>query len=385
MEGQKGSLKLLSLATMNTTSLNFQQAAWKRLKKNRGAMAGLFIIAVSILVAVFAYFIAPDPSPYANRIILEIGGNKPGYTQQFLLVKKEREVSKASFFGRLAGGIEDPYIYLPVVTSSVQGDSGIVKGDSIIVQHFIDEGLSERQAWHKNQLAPDPLVRMKFRLGTDKFGRDILSRLIVGTRISLSVGLITVIISLSIGLVLGSIAGFFRGRADDVIMWFINVIWSIPTLLLVFAITLALGKGFWQVFIAVGLTMWVSVARLVRGQVLAIRELEYIEAARALGYSPAHTIVRHVWPNILGPVIVIAASNFASAIVIEAGLSFLGIGVQAPQPSWGLMIKENYNFIITQNPVLALAPGIAIMLLVLAFNLLGNGLRDAMQVKSSLK
>ena len=236
-------------------------------------------------------------------------------------------------------------------------------------------------AYHRQQAASNPVVSLRFRLGTDKYGRDILSRIIIGTRVSLGVGLITVIISLSIGLILGSLAGFYRGRTDDIIMWFINVIWSIPTLLLVFAITLALGKGFWQVFIAIGLTMWVNVARLVRGQVLAVRELEYIEATRALGYSGIRTIVKHIWPNIMGPVLVIAASNFASAIVIEAGLSFLGIGVQPPQPSWGLMIKENYNFIITQNPMLALAPGFAIMLLVLAFNLLGNGLRDALHVR----
>ena len=142
-----------------------------------------------------------------------------------------------------------------------------------------------------------------------------------------------------------------------------------------------MGKGFWQVFIAIGLTMWVSVARLIRGQVLSIREMEYIEAARALGYSSARIIFRHVLPNVVGPVLVLAASNFASAIVIEAGLSFLGVGVQPPQPSWGLMIRENYNFIITQNPMLALVPGFAIMILVLAFNMLGNGLRDAVAVR----
>src|SRR4030095_14651795 len=183
---------------------------------------------------------------------------------------------------------------------------------------------------------------------------------IVGIRVSLSVGMITVIISLTIGLLLGSLAGYFRGRTDDVITWFMNVVWSIPTLLLVFAITLVLGKGFWQVFIAIGLTTWVNVARLIRGQVLSIKELEFVEAGRALGYSSARIIVRHILPNVMGPVIVIAASNFATAIVIEAGLSFLGVGVQPPQPSWGLMIKENYNFIITQNPMLALAPGFAI-------------------------
>ncbi|RYY62472.1 MAG: ABC transporter permease [Chitinophagaceae bacterium] len=362
---------------MDTASLTFRQAAWKRLKKNKAAVFGMVIISLSILVAIFAYFIAPDPSPFSNRIILEIGGNKPGFRQQFLLVRKDRVPGNTGFVKQMVSGKEDNHYYLPV-SSVVQA------GDSFVVQHFIDEGLTDRQAFHKNQLAPSPVTEKNFLLGTDKFGRDILSRLIVGTRVSLSVGLITVIISLSIGLILGSLAGFYRGRTDDIIMWFINVIWSIPTLLLVFAITLALGRGFWQVFIAVGLTMWVSVARLVRGQVIAIRELEYIEAARALGYSKIHTIVRHIWPNIMGPVIVIAASNFASAIVIEAGLSFLGIGVQAPQPSWGLMIKENYNFIITQNPMLALAPGFAIMLLVLAFNLLGNGLRDALHVRGKL-
>ena len=128
--------------------------------------------------------------------------------------------------------------------------------------------------------------------------------------------------------------------------------------------------------------MWVSVARIIRGQVLTVRELEYIEAARALGFSKARIIFRHILPNVMGPVLVVAASNFATAIIIEAGLSFLGVGVQPPQPSWGLMIKENYNFIITHNPMLALVPGLAIMLLVLAFNLLGNGLRDALEVRS---
>lgn len=357
-------------------SLSFQQAAWKRLKKNKGAIFGLVIIILAVLIAVFAYFIAPDSSPYADRQIIEIDGNKPGFRQQFLQVKKDTTI-QTSFFKRLVSGKRDLYDLVPIVGYEQ-------KGDSIIVQKFIGEGAADRQAYALSSVAETPVVLKKFVLGTDKLGHDILSRLIVGTRVSLSVGLITVVISLSIGLILGSLAGYFRGRTDSIIMWFINVIWSIPTLLLVFAITLALGKGFWQVFIAVGLTMWVSVARLVRGQVLAVRELEYVEATRALGFSHFRTIVRHIWPNIMGPVMVIAASNFASAIVIEAGLSFLGVGVQPPQPSWGLMIKENYNFIITQNPMLALAPGFAIMLLVLAFNLLGNGLRDALNVRGRI-
>ena len=355
-------------------SENFQAAAWRRLKKNKGAIGGLVVIILAILVSFGAYFIAPDNSPYANRIIVEIGGRKPGFTQEFLLVKKEKQVAVPGIIDQWLYGKEDACLYVPFKSYTQQADS-------IIIEKYIDEGVFERQAYSVSALDKNPIVVKKFWLGTDKYGRDILSRIIIGTRVSLSVGLITVIISLSIGLILGSIAGYYKGRTDDIIMWFINIIWSIPTLLLVFAITLALGKGFWQVFIAVGLTMWVNVARLVRGQVMEKRELEYIEATRALGYSDSRIIVKHIWPNIMGPIMVIAASNFASAIVIEAGLSFLGVGVQPPMPSWGLMMQENYNFIITQNPMLALAPGFAIMILVLAFNMLGNGLRDALNVK----
>ncbi len=327
------------------------------------------------MVAVFSYVLAPDHSPDANRMTLEIGGQKPGFSQTFLLIRKNRPVDTKSRITELFTGRDDRYDYMPI-TDYEQ------KGDSLIVNKFIDEGISERQSFYHPPGNPNLQIQRKtFWLGTDRYGRDILSRLIIGVRVSLAVGLITVILSLSIGILLGALAGYFGGTTDNIIMWLLNIIWSIPTLLLVFALTLLLGKGFWQVFIAIGLTMWVNVARIVRGQVLAVKQLEYVEAARALGYSTGRIIIKHILPNIMGPVMVIAASNFASAIVIEAGLSFLGIGVQPPQPSWGLMIKENYNFIITHNPMLALVPGIAIMLLVLAFNLLGNGLRDALNVK----
>jgi peptide/nickel transport system permease protein len=349
----------------------------RRLFRNKGAFFGLILIICSLLLALLCYFIAPDTSPNANRMIPEIGSKKPGFTAWLLRIKRDKHINQAGFFNRLLNGTEEQYQYMPVTTYQLSGDS-------ILYQKFVDEGVSER-AGILRTLAGDPaVISVTYHLGTDKFGRDILSRLMIGVRVSLSVGLVAVLISLTIGILLGALAGYFRGWVDDLIMWLINVIWSIPTLLLVFAITLALGKGFWQVFIAVGLTMWVNVARLVRGQVLAIRELEYVEATRALGYSHTRTIFRHILPNILGPVMVIAASNFASAIVMEAGLSFLGVGVQPPQPSWGLMIKENYNFIITHNPMLALAPGMVIMLLVLAFNLLGNGLRDALNVRGKL-
>ena len=359
-------------------SFSFSQIAWKRLKKNKGAIIGLIIISLTIIAGIFSYFIASDSTPNADRQIVEIQAKRPGHKQLFFKLKKEKNIAETGFFKRLLFGEADKFNLIPI-------NNYEVKEDTITIQKFIDDGVEEKLIFHVSKAYPkNYIVSKTFWLGTDRFGRDILSRLIVGIRVSLAVGLITVLISLTIGVILGSVAGYFRGVADDIIMWLINVIWSIPTLLLVFGITLALGKGFWQIFIAVGLTMWVSVARLIRGQVLVLRELEYIQAAKALGFTDIRIIARHILPNISGPVIVIAASNFATAIIIEAGLSFLGVGVQPPQPSWGLMIKENYNFIITHNPMLALAPGIAIMTLVLAFNLLGNGLRDALDVRGKL-
>jgi len=344
-----------------------RQTIGHRLLRNPGTLFGLIVIGVATIIAITGYWIAPDGSPDANRIIVEIGGRKPGFRQEFLLVKKPGDPGESGFFHRLLFGQEDGYDHIPIAGFST-------RSDSVIVQKFVDDGVYERRAF----LSPGPpkIEVQRFWLGTDKYGRDILSRLLIGVRVSLAVGMVTVLLSISVGVLLGALAGYFRGRVDETILWLVNVIWSIPTLLLVFAIMLVLGKGFWQVFVAIGLTLWVNVARIVRGQVLAAREREYVEAARALGYSHSRILFRHILPNIMGPVWVVAASNFASAIVIEAGLSFLGVGVQPPQPSWGLMIKENYNFIITHNPMLALAPGIAIMLLVLAFNLLGNGLRD---------
>lgn len=375
-----------------------ERSTWRRLKRNKGALFGIAVIILSVLIAIFAHLISPDPSPNANRMIVEIDGQKPGFTQQFFKMPRDRKIERVSFFQRLLSGREDEYQFIPITGYSMTSDS-------LIFQQYLDEGVTDRKSYALKDVV-DPnwketplpyyqtingsipqhirdhqIVTKKFYLGTDKYGRDILSRVLVGVRVSLSVGMVTVLISLTIGVLLGALSGYFRGTVDDVITWFINVIWSIPTLLLVFAITVVLGKGFWQVFIAIGLTMWVSVARLIRGQVLSVREMEYVEAARALGYSHGRIIFRHVLPNVMGPVMVVAASNFASAIVIEAGLSFLGVGVQAPQPSWGLMIREYYNFILTNNPMLALVPGFAIMLLVLAFNMLGNGLRDALQVK----
>lgn len=366
-----------------------QQGIWRRLLKKPSVVIAVSVILLAVFASVFAYLFVPDNTPDANRMIVELGAKQPGMTTTLLYIPKKIKQEQPGRLYALFNGTPSDYEAIPV--------NGYWFADNkLTVRHYIDDGMEDTISYDVNSLlkyeqpgnatTQDYIVKhliqkQTFYLGTDRYGRDILSRLIVGTRVSIAVGIIAVILSLTIGIILGSLAGYYGGRTDGIIMWVINILWAIPTLLLVFAITLTIGKGFWQIFIAIGLTMWVSAARLIRGQVLVLREMDYITAAKALGLSDTRIIFRHILPNIAGPVMVIAASNFATAILIEAGLSFLGIGVQPPMPSWGLMIKEHYNFLLTNRPLLALIPGIAIMLLVYAFNILGNALRDVLDVR----
>ncbi len=374
---------------MNGESLSPGRLAWQRFKKNRSAMFGLLVVIVAIFVALFCYILVPDNSPFSNRMSLPASMQHPGTKITFLKIPL-KNVDEVGFFTGLISGIPSMYKEVAIKELKCKNDSVYFKelvGDE--QGEVVDFSVLPISDFSENGMIPSAelfskkcIVERVFILGTDRFGRDLFSRLMVGTRVSLAVGLIAVFISLVIGITLGAIAGYYRGFIDRVIVWFINVIWSIPTLLLVVAITMALGKGFTQVFIAVGLTMWVEVARLVRGQFFVLREQQFVEAGKALGYDHGRIIIKHILPNILGPVIVIAASNFASAILLEAGLSFLGMGAQPPMPSWGMMIKENYGYIVVDSAYLAIWPGVAIALMVLAFTLLGNGLRDAFDIKN---
>ncbi len=389
---------------------------WKRLRKNKLAMGFLIFVLIVSLVAIFGYLIVPDSTPYANNQHIEIAAKKPGFTIDLIKIKKNIKEQQQSVFRKMFFGEKNDFDEIPLYSWSFSGShllmeayTGDQPNDGEIKKfHIVDivyavpdttkiifangiytmediggNKIQISESDLKEKIQKSHIVKRKFILGTDRYGRDMLSQLVIGARVSLSVGFIAVFISLVIGILLGSLAGFFRGWVDNLIVWFINVVWSIPSLLLVIAITFALGKGFWQVFIAVGLTMWVDVARIVRGQIFSIREKEYVEAAKALGFSNFRIIFRHILPNVLGPVIVISAANFSSAILLEAGLSFLGIGVQPPMPSWGTMIKEHYAYIILDSAHLAIFPGVAIMLLVLAFMMIGNALRDALDVRST--
>ena len=347
---------------MSQQSKSLFQLSVQKFKKNKLGLVCFWFVILCGFVAVFGYTFAPDNSSNANQMHLEIHSKKPGFSVLMLTIPSDQKVDQ-SFLDKVFYGKKNLDTEIPIRSYEVKGD--------VVDYVNYSDGLTKSLSLHKiNHETSRYIQQRTFYFGTDKYGRDLLSRLIIGTRISFFIGFIAVFISLLIGISLGGIAGYFGGKVDNFIMWIINITWSIPTLLLVIAITLALGKGYWQVFIAVGLTMWVEVARVVRGQVMSTKQQQYVEAAKALGFSNLRIIFRHILPNIMAPVIVISAANFAAAILIESGLSFLGIGAQPPTPSWGAIIKNHYNYIILGKPYLAIIPGLAIMLLVMAFMLI---------------
>lgn len=368
---------------MSKNAQSLTGIALQKFKRNFWGVFSFGFIVLLLLLSIFAYVLAPDNSKNANWGDLTIRSKKPGFEVAMLSIPlKDTPESSFSdyFFGKEQEFTKEP------ISSYQLGKDKITyilynEDPKVIIQKEV--ALSDFPGYtNTKDAAKDFIENQKFYLGTDKAGRDYLSRMLVGSRVSISIGFVAVIISLIVGIFFGAISGYYGGKIDVFVMWLVNIIWSIPTLLLVIAITLSLGKGFWQVFVAVGLTMWVEVARVVRGQIISVKEMQFVTAAKALGYTNFRIILYHILPNIMAPVIVISAANFASAILVESGLSFLGLGAQPPVPSWGGMIKDYYGDIILDKPYLAMVPGMAIMLITLAFMMMGNALRDALDVKN---
>ncbi len=341
-------------------------------------------IGVALFLSLFCYIIVSDNSPNANYQIPEIALTKPFTTYQYL-IKPSNITDKTSFFDKLLTGAPSHWDYIPI-------NNFVFACDTLIVEKYLGKDeKNENLVGNKIYLATQydnikTIINSKTSyLGTDALGRDILSRIIVGMRVSLFVGLLSVFLSLVIGVTLGAIAGYFGGMADKIISIIINIFWSIPSILLVFTIVLAFGKGLAVIFAAIGLSMWVDVARMIRGQVLQIKNLTYVEAAQSFGMSSFRIIYRHILPNCVGPLLVICASNFATAILMEAGLSYLGLGVQPPIPSCGNMLNENFGYAIGGEYAIAIAPSVVIIILVLSFNIIGNSLRDYFDTKTTFE
>ncbi|MGV3725020.1 MAG: ABC transporter permease [Actinomycetota bacterium] len=354
-------------ARMNLSSLSPGQLAWRRLKKNRLAVAGGLILIFMYTVALLAPFVAPygfetqdSSAPYLPpmRVYFTPGPTAYGQTYRFNEFRERvwsdnpQDPRPIRFFVK-----GEPYKLLWVIPTTT---------------HLFGTAEGKRV----------------YLLGTDVFGRDYLSRLLYASQISLSVGLIGIAITFTLGLLVGGASGFYGGKVDDLIMRLCEVIMSVPDfyLLLALAATLPPTMPPAQVYVMIIMILsfvgWAGMARVIRGMVLSVREREYVEAARALGVSDFKIILRHVLPSTFTYAIVAATLSIPAYILGEAGLSFLNLGIRDPMPSWGNMLSAAQNLYTLQNYPWILAPGLAIFITTLAFNFLGDGLRDALDPKT---
>ena len=262
-----------------TTSINPDKVVWQRLRKNPLAIVAMCIIGLFVAIAILGYWITPDKTPFANEQHLEIAVKKPGFKVKFLHIYDKEPVKQNIFKTMLLGK--------PSATTDIPIYSYEKTEKGLRYETFTGDSPNDGEVKTLDNNIQYKISTRTFPLGTDRYGRCLLSQLMIGTRVSLSVGFIAIIIAVLIGITLGSLAGYYGGKIDAIIMWIINVVWSIPTILLVIAITFALGKGFWQIFVAVGLTMWVDIARMVRGQVMSLKEKEFVMAGKVLGFSDA--------------------------------------------------------------------------------------------------
>mgnify|MGYP001036347640 CR=1 FL=1 len=370
---------------------------------------GVAVIGLVFIVAIFGSFLRPDSSRYASTQHRTLSKLPPLTTITFLRVRKNIPSSDKSFKSRVRiGGVESDWAYFPyesielgkkyiklefkgrqkefyyadvlylldpLTLKSISKNLGSALNFIDIDNNLISVSHNEIQS----QVEKEAFISKSFILGTDALGRDVLSRLMAGSSISLSIGFFAVIGSVLLGLIIGLFAGYFGGVVDQFLSWCINLFWSIPAILLVVAVTIALGTGATALIIGVSLVLWVEMAQVVRYTVRSIRLKDFVKALRLMGLSHLTIVFRHILPNLYGPIAVLASTSFADAVMLEAGLSFLGIGVEPPQPTWGNMIRDSYGYIITgDSAFLAIIPSIALILLILSFVFVSNGLKDLM-------
>lgn len=325
-----------------------------------------FSFLVALLIAfssLLSVFFAPDKSPNADTINKNLPFLSPFSANNIIVVKGNSEMADPQF--------EELFPLKP--------DNFMVRNDSILIS---DNKLNAAGIYSLS-LKNYEIQKHYSLFGTDRSGRDIFSRVLVGGRISLFIGLLSVFLSCLIGTLLGLFSGYYGGWPDKIISWVINVFWSFPAVLLAMVFTLTLGKSLTSLVIAISLGIWVDTARVIRGETFKYKNTLFVEAAGALGFKDMRIIFLHILPNCIGSLIVVSISNFASAILIEAGLSFLGQGIQPPTPSWGGMIYENKQYLFTEHYSVVLIPVLMLTTVVLCFTIMGNTLRDYYDAKAN--
>jgi peptide/nickel transport system permease protein len=347
------------------------------------------VLALYVLVAFLGYLISPDDSPQANRQLLELSRLTPNSHVEVVQIREGKPKENVNLFEKWWGGQPIRYRYYtlkPESKLSFEGDKVQItrpngQTEWIEYRNSLAKIESDKESDAQLRFEQEHRMTLYFWLGTDALGRDMLSRLILGSRISLGVGFLAVLLSIVLGVSIGLLAGYFGGWLDSILMGITAVLWALPSLVLALALSFAFGRGLQQLFLTVGLCIWVELARVVRGQVMKLKVQPFVEAAGMLGFGPTRIVLRHILPNLAGTILILAMSNLVTAILLEAGLSFLGMGVSSPTPSWGGMIQESYPYLLLQKGQwLAVFPGLVMVVLILCLNFVLEGLRTRLSV-----